>query len=132
MRRMTKEIKEEIARITKYCYYGNYSSAEERLKNYLKNRLERMGLYGKGVYYALKGVVEALKEQNEYSAIYRIVNASTAREAREIRELLSIEEMAKLDDFDLGYFEAWRIVAETVESLKSSAVKQGVNQNPKN
>ena len=85
MKRMSKGVREEVARIAKFCYYGSYSSAEERLKEHLREKLQSMGLYGKGIYYALKGVIEALKEKNEYSAIYRIVNAPSPKEAAEIK-----------------------------------------------
>ncbi len=112
--------KDDVVRIVRFTYYRNFAAAEQELEQTLRKPLLEYDFYGRGVYMALRGLIEAARAKNTVSYAQKLLEGLGPGSQPDFeREHESLRRA--FDDYDTGFMDSWKLIRFVIEDLKAKA-----------
>ncbi len=112
--------KEEVVRIIRFTYYRNLTTAEQDLEQTLRKPLLEYEFYGRGVFMALRGMIESARAKDSVSYAQKIleqVGPSSQPDYEKEHEAIK----QAFDEYDLGFMDTWKLIRYVIADLKAKA-----------
>ncbi len=113
-------VKDDVVRVIRFTYYRNFAAAEQELEQTLRKPLLEHDFYGRGIYMALRGFVEAARAKDAVSYAQKLLEELGPESQPDFeREHESLRRA--FDDYDTGFMDTWNLVRFVVQDLKAKA-----------
>ncbi len=113
-------VKDDVVRVIRFTYYRNFAAAEQELEQTLRKPLMEHDFYGRGIYMALRGFVEAARAKDVVSYAQKLLDELGPSSQPDFeREHESLRRA--FDDYDTGFMDTWKLIRFVVEDLKAKA-----------
>lgn len=113
-------LKDDAVRVIRFTYYRNFAAAEQELEQALRKPLLEHDFYGRGIYMALRGFVEAARAKDAVSYAQKLLDELGPGSQPDFeREHESLKRA--FDDYDTGFMDTWKLVRFVVQDLKAKA-----------
>lgn len=113
-------IKDDAVRVIRFSYYRNFAAAEQELETTLRKPLLEYDFYGRGVYMALRGIIEAARAKDSVSYAHKLLNELEPAKRVEFEQEHESLKLA-FDEYDLGFMDTWKLVRYVIADLKAKA-----------
>ncbi len=113
-------LKDDVVRVIRFGYYRNYAAAEEELEKTLRKPLIEYEFYGRGVYLALRGLIEAARSKDSVSAAFKLLEEVSPHSGPDLEEEHG-ELRRAYDDYDEGFMDTWKLIRYVIRDLKAKA-----------
>ena len=112
--------KDDVVRVIRFTYYRNFSTAEQELEQTLRKPLLEYDLYGRGVYMALHGLIEASRTKDAVAYAQKLLEELGPRSQPDFEKEHESLKRA-FDDYDTGFMDTWKLIRFVIDDLKAKA-----------
>ncbi len=112
--------KDDVLRVIRFAYYRNFTAAEVELDKTLRKPLLEYDFYGRGVYMALRGLIEAARAKDTISYAQKLLDELGPRGQPDFD--IEHESLKRaFDDYDTGFMDTWKLIRFVVDDLRAKA-----------
>ncbi len=113
-------VKDDVVRVIRFTYYRNFAAAEQESEQALRKPLLEHDFYGRGVYMALRGFIEAARAKDAVSYAQKLLEELGPGSQPDFEKEHESLKRA-FDDYDLGFMDTWKLIRFVVGDLKAKA-----------
>lgn len=112
--------KDDVVRVIRFTYYRNFAAAEQELEQALRKPLLEYDFYGRGVYMAVHGFIEAARAKDAVSYAQKLLEGLGPGSRPDFEEEHESLKRA-FDDYDGGFMDTWKLIRFVVDDLRAKA-----------